>query len=667
MILDRIILENFGAYAGRQEAVLTPTPNKSIILFGGMNGGGKTTLLDSIQLGFYGAAAKVSNRTGRGNRGYLEYLSECIHRGADRSEGAAITIGFRRTLEGEERHFEIRRQWCERDGKIHEEIRATQNGEFDESLTEHWDETMASYLPAEIAHLFFFDGEQIKELAEGKSAAKIIGSAIHSLLGLDLVEQLDNDLKVFESRKKKEAMDSEVLQKIERADAELEVLDEEQAKFAQEEGQLVNDVARAAEGLRQAEEQFRNEGGDLFLQRKELEEQLASAKEDLNAHEDALRKLASGVLPLALVMDQLEEVETQARKENGIRQARTLVDVLETRDAQLLELLDQAKGVTQKTITTVSTHLASDRDTTRSTAEEDLLLDADEGLAVEIAHLRSVRIPETLEQTQQHLTEIETVQERIDHLDRELARIPDEDRIERVQAQVTEAAGAHNLKQKALEGLRIAKDRLGRQKEMAQRDRDRFFTQGVDVRFEEDARQRFIKHSAKVRKTLEAFRVRITEKHIRRIEALMLESFTTLLRKTNLITGLSIDPTSFEVSLIGADGKDLPFGRLSAGERQLLATAFLWGLARASGRPVPTIIDTPLGRLDSSHRSHLIKRYFPAASHQVLLLSTDEEIVGDYLKALSPNVRSSYLLGHDDKLGCTTISEGYFQTHEATR
>ena len=43
MILDSIIIENFGVYAGKQEAILTPEPGKPIILFGGMNGGGKTT------------------------------------------------------------------------------------------------------------------------------------------------------------------------------------------------------------------------------------------------------------------------------------------------------------------------------------------------------------------------------------------------------------------------------------------------------------------------------------------------------------------------------------------------------------------------------------------------------------------------------------------------
>ena len=63
MILDSIILENFGAYGGRQEAILTPEEGKPIILFGGMNGGGKTTLLDAVQLAFYGPKARIDRKS----------------------------------------------------------------------------------------------------------------------------------------------------------------------------------------------------------------------------------------------------------------------------------------------------------------------------------------------------------------------------------------------------------------------------------------------------------------------------------------------------------------------------------------------------------------------------------------------------------------------------
>ena len=100
--------------------------------------------------------------------------------------------------------------------------------------------------------------------------------------------------------------------------------------------------------------------------------------------------------------------------------------------------------------------------------------------------------------------------------------------------------------------------------------------------------------------------------------------------------------------------------RLSAGERQLLAIALLWGLARVSGRALPTVIDTPLGRLDSSHRANLIERYFPSASHQVILLSTDEEINRTYHRMLEPQIGRSYLLQYDDEERATTVVDGYF-------
>jgi DNA sulfur modification protein DndD len=144
----------------------------------------------------------------------------------------------------------------------------------------------------------------------------------------------------------------------------------------------------------------------------------------------------------------------------------------------------------------------------------------------------------------------------------------------------------------------------------------------------------------------------------------MLEAFKQLLRKTNLITGLKIDPETFRVELTGGDQRPLPLERLSAGERQLLATSLLWGLARASGRPVPTIIDTPLGRLDSSHRRHLVERYFPVASHQIILLSTDEEIDADNFNRLQKFIGRTYNLRFDETGRSTDITPGYFWNHE---
>jgi DNA sulfur modification protein DndD len=99
---------------------------------------------------------------------------------------------------------------------------------------------------------------------------------------------------------------------------------------------------------------------------------------------------------------------------------------------------------------------------------------------------------------------------------------------------------------------------------------------------------------------------------------------------------------------------------LSAGERQLLAVSLLWGLARASGQPLPVVVDTPLGRLDGSHREHLVERYFPYASHQVILLSTDTEIDEATYQRMKKFVGRSYQLVFDQVENATSVVPGYF-------
>ena len=656
MILDSIALENFGAYGGRQEAILTPAEGKPIILFGGMNGGGKTTLLDAVQLAFYGPKARLSNR----NRlGYRDYLRECIHRHSDPGEGACITLRFRRMMEGETRQFELQRAWREGVKGIEESVRVWRDGKLDDVFTEHWDEAIEAYLPSGIAHLFFFDGEQVKELAEGGHAAEILGTAVHSLLGLDLVDRLETDLKAFERRKKTEGLDPETTHKLNQLRGELQHIDAAQEHAAMQEGALVNEAGRLAKEVRAKEDQFRAEGGDIFLLRKDIDEVLAKLKAEKVTMETQFRELVAGPLPLLLVENLLAEAEQQSRHENEVRRARVLLDALQTRDSKLVATLHQ-QGIPSPTLHQIEQILVADRTDRIGLAKEDLILDADEGLALELSHLRTSILPTAEEQTRAFVSQLASLEEKIARLETEIERVPTEDSIASIQSELYKARSAHEAKLAELEALRISIQALKKQQEGIEAKLDKLSEHDLDTRFAEDDRLRMLKHSSKVRDTLGLFRTRVVSKHTARMETLMLESFQKLLRKSDLVTGLTISPDTFEPTLTGKDGKVLPIERLSAGERQLLATSMLWGLARASGRPVPTIIDTPLGRLDSSHRKHLVERYFPNASHQVLLLSTDEEIVGQYHESLKPYITRNYVLAHDEQAGQTKIELGYF-------
>jgi len=150
------------------------------------------------------------------------------------------------------------------------------------------------------------------------------------------------------------------------------------------------------------------------------------------------------------------------------------------------------------------------------------------------------------------------------------------------------------------------------------------------------------------------------ESRLGTLERYIADSLSALMSKQRLVEHVRIDPDSFELSLLTHAGASLAPDRLSAGERQMLAVSILWGLARASGRRLPVVVDTPMGRLDSEHRLRLVDRYLPTASHQVIVLSTDEELDAGLFGRMRPNLGRSYLLKYDEDRRCSSVHPGYF-------
>ena len=100
---------------------------------------------------------------------------------------------------------------------------------------------------------------------------------------------------------------------------------------------------------------------------------------------------------------------------------------------------------------------------------------------------------------------------------------------------------------------------------------------------------------------------------------------------------------------------------LSAGEKQLMVISLLWALAICSKKKLPVIIDTPLSRLDSAHRVSLIQTYFPQASEQTIILSTDSEIDHTYYNMMKESVGDEFTLSYSEETKSTSIEKGYFR------
>ena len=662
MIFESLSLENFGAYAGVQNAILAPAPGKPVVLFGGMNGGGKTTLLDALQLVLYGPRARTSTR---GRAGYHEFLLSCINRNVEPHVGATITLRFSRFSNGQMVPCEVQRAWRETGSGVVETVTATQAGEFDSTLTDHWDEFIEGYLPSRIAHLFFFDGEQIKELAERENAAEILGTAIHSLLGLDIVDRLQADLKVLERRKRAEVLDGQAAADFSRVQLDITNIEALQSEVCFERAALENTVGRHRKDANDARERFRAAGGDTYARRAEIEKELTELRRQESIESEKLRDLLAGPLPLAIVSPLLAAAEADAQKESQNQTAAAVLNAVGQRDSELLALLKQQK-VPADAITLAADFLENDRNkralAANSVGDQRYASDA----VPVLAHTLRYVLPSVIADAEAVIAHLATISDGITRLERDLASVPDADSLADLQQKLDHAEATLREKNAALEAVALKQAALTGQRADAERRLERFADGAIDAEQREDSRGRILRHSARVRSTLTSFRSRVVQRHIARLEALILESLQQLFRKRTLAAQIVIDPDTFNVTLVNASGQTIPFHRLSAGERQLLATALLWGLARASGRPVPTVIDTPLGRLDSTHRQHLVRDYFPRASHQVILLSTDEEIRGAHLDTLRPSIARTYRLNHNDATGASSIEEGYFEFHNAT-
>ena len=256
------------------------------------------------------------------------------------------------------------------------------------------------------------------------------------------------------------------------------------------------------------------------------------------------------------------------------------------------------------------------------------------------------------------LKQLQTRQEEIETIDRYLATAAAPEIYTKLVQQVRQAqAEVANLKADREQSQRL----LDQAEQTISRTRQELTEYGrlaIDQKNDEHT----LSAIDKVQATLKVFKQKLKLRKLNQLETLVTECFLYLLHKSNLVHRVQIDTETFSLSLFDYEGQPVPKHRLSAGEKQLLAISLLWGLARASGRQLPVAIDTPLGRLDSSHRSNLVDRYFPEASHQVLLLSTDTEIGKAEVKQLRQTgaIAREYLLRYDSALQQTSVESGYF-------
>lgn len=646
MIIRRLVLHNFGVYASTN--VFEFKGNKPIVLIGGMNGRGKTTFLEAVLLALYGSNSFAYNESNY--KSYGQYLKSFVNV-SDESLKTYIDLEFSMDNYDNEK-YHIHREWTGDKKRTSEKICVYKNEIYNQFLTDNWSMFIENILPSGLSNFFFFDGEKIAELAVDKTSNQMKES-IKTLLGISVLDLLRSDLGRIINRTVKNQVENSEEAVVELLRNQKEIATKNLVTIDKELEDLEEKKATLTQKLDLKKNEYVAKGGDIVAQRQELYQKRVAIMSKIDSYKEQLVADAASELPFLLVKDYLRNIRENAEIEQdqkmleiALRKMNHFSTDYEKNNhkdsAAILRFMDYVSNKSVKKEGSVSYNLSDS-----SLFKLQVLLDE--------------QLLDTKFNVIDRQKKLDELYQEANQLDSYLSVDIDEKAISKIYKEIKE------IEQKIIEiNVKI------KRKESERRSRNgeliaitSTFNKKVEKYLKKmelnDDSDRIIKYAHMADTILEEYKVRLQKNKITVVANTMTECYKKLANKKNLINHICMDPVTLDLYYEDYNGKKINKSSLSAGEKQLMVISLLWALALCSKKKLPVIIDTPLSRLDSAHREALIKTYFPQASEQTIILSTDSEIDHDYHEMMKKNIEDEFTLIYDDISKSTTIRRGYFE------
>ena len=642
MIIKELVLHNFGVYASTNRFEFHG--EKPVVLIGGMNGRGKTTFLEAVLLSLYGSNSFAYSESKYKTFG--QYLKSFVNV----SDGTLETyVDLEFSMESEV--YRIHREWSGAKQRISETIKVYKDGEYNQFLTDNWTMFIENILPSGLSNFFFFDGEKIAELAVEDTSTQMKES-IKTLLGISVLDLLKSDLGRIINRTTKNQVASSEAKMIEelREKRDLAVKALEDIDIEIEE--LVALKVEASQNLEQKRQEYSAKGGDIVTQRQELFQKRSTVSSHIETLKEQLILDAASELPFILVTDLLRNIRENAEIEQDQRMLSVALKKMRAMLPEYLKTNASDENAAERFITFIDGKMGKSASVVPCKLSDTSLF--------KLQMLLDDQLLDTKFTVADHQKELEKLQGQADQLDSYMAVDIDEKAIAKIYREIKELEQEIIDLDVKLE--RKAEDRRTCNGEMM--NAVSVFNKHVEAYLKcvelNDDGDRIVKYSHMANAILEEYKVRLQRNKIGVVAETMTVCYKKLANKKDLIDRVEMDPVTLDLSYINANGETVNKASLSAGEKQLMVISLLWALALCSKKKLPVIIDTPLSRLDSAHRVSLIQTYFPQASEQTIILSTDSEIDQNYYEIMKDDIGDEFTLIYDDVSKSTTIRYGYF-------
>lgn len=666
MLFKKLIFDNYKTYYGHQEVdfyipkEVREEGEKNIILLGGLNGAGKTTILKAILYVLFGKRgfsptehkrvfSNVINNTFFDEGGRDCSVTLAIETDKNEEWTLKVKWGFdhNKRLISENRDLTVKKPGA----MIGKTVRIDNIDTFNRF--------MDKMIPYHAAPFFIFDGEEIKDIILRQNSEEM-KEAIHKITGMETYKLLLSDLSSIKIGIEKNLAKAVDQNKLKSLDANLKEY-EEQIQHLEKRKELISSERKKFDDLINEVKNERNEKITTNSKSREVivKKQSGLATELRLAKEQFENYFNNNAINIIL-KEKTKVLQNRLKLEYDIRQKKMIQDAsLMPYEKFMDELLNQpfTPPLSNEQLNQLK-EIGREIWVKENNIEKDISEDH-----VDIHDISNkdynylVNLPaRNNSYVIDLINKIEKLNLELDALEIEIRNAPETIDIsaenERIDI-LTKKLGELNLKYKSI----IAKlNKIKEQRTTVVNQLTRLSDQGADY----DALNKRLIYVKKLIHTMNAYVHEMTKLKASFIREEFSSMLSRLFRKQDEFGKIEFDISTYTVRLYNDRNQEISIQDRSAGEMQMISSSLIWALTKASDLALPMVIDTPLGRLDSYHRNHLINHYYKELSEQVIILSTDTEITQDYINFMQEHSYKQYMLDYDQSKKYTVIRDGYF-------
>lgn len=690
MKINRITLFNIGPYADINSFELDLSKEKNIVLIGGKNGAGKTTFFKAIKTCLYGCKVWGFDAPGKEYFSIVDGLMNSRSK-YDSSSSAYVEIELYFNDGKQVNIYTLHREWKKNKQTICEYFHVKKNGllilgqEEDDFIN-----YLLSIIPPDMFNFYFFDGESIAEFFLGADGNKNFRNAFLKLYGLDtlsiMVENFNRHIKKSDSQKSE-------YDKFLEAKKELETQAQIYESLKNEILEIENKIDLLQIKARALQNNYSKDGGISLAEWKEINTAITKEENTRDNINRWLKEVANHYIPFIIIEKQLKVLlsELQDAQENE-RKNSVLQTFSDSSFSNALANYLISNGESTINADDLIAYLSS----LMSSSEESLNFGFSSGQISRII----AQIYEKLD------FDKNLIAKAITQLNASLKK----NKQYREQLMSTSVDGYQNF----IEEKETIENQLSSLLVLIERKRVDSDNQAVKVsvaekEFEKDkaAYEELLKNKsiANISERAAATFSLLEEKLVKRqadiLQKEFVDCFSSIINKDHFIDGIvidkkinvipykNIDITRRQMDNYRRDNKEflslfnnveliinmnkLEFGEVdsisvpspitapfSQGERQVYIMSIYLALLKTSKKDIPFFIDTPFARIDSNHRSNIISEFFSKVHNQMFILSTDEEIIGEYYDMLINKVSNRFLLQINAYGRTKIVSDKYF-------